>query len=543
VSTLGGHPLASARPSTVPGCSLADVAAALGLPSPVRDVQLTGAGLDSRQVRPGDLYAALPGSRAHGARFAQQAVAAGAAAVLTDPAGADLAAGCAAPVLVVPDPRAVLGEVSALVYGRPAQRLLMLGVTGTNGKTTVTYLIDSALRARGVRTGLVGTVETRVGEEHRPSVRTTPEAPDVQGLLALMVEREVRVCSMEVSSHALCLHRVDGIVFDVVAFTNLSRDHLDFHPTMTDYFGAKAMLFGPDRARQGVVCVDDEWGRRLAAEAVIPVLTLATRTPEPGTAEPDWRVVDRTVAPGGMGTDFVLESRDGTRVRARSPLAGDFNVANTALALLVLTCAGHDPHRVAADLATVAAVPGRMERVPGPGVRGEPLALVDYAHTPAAVGAAVTALADAPRPLVVVLGAGGDRDRDKRPLMGEAAARGADVVVVTDDNPRSEDPALIRAAVLAGARSVPAVPGGGPVVVEVPDRGAAVAEAVAMAWGRGTVLVAGKGHEQGQEVAGVVEGFDDRAVLAAALRAEADRRAGARTGGGTPVPGGVELEG
>ena len=537
--TPGGPSLARTRPSTAPGCRLADVTAALGVPAAGDDaaVGLDGVTLDSRRVGPGDLYAALPGSRAHGARFVAQAVAAGARAVLTDAQGEAIVrdltgGGPTVPVVVVEDPRAVLGEVSALVYGRPAERLLMLGVTGTNGKTTVTFLLDAALRALGRRTGLVGTIETRVVEERMRSVRTTPESTDVHGLLGLMVERGASVCSMEVSSHALALHRVDGIVFDVVAFTNLSRDHLDFHRTMEDYFATKASLFTPDRARRGVVCVDDPWGRRLAATAGVPVQTLVTVTAtgdgrDGEGADADWVVTDRR--PEGAGTGFVLRGRDGTRVAARCPLPGDFNVTNTAVALVTLVLAGIGAEEAADALAGSPPVPGRMERVGAGSSPGEPLAVVDYAHTPDAVALALASLRDRGRPLVVVLGAGGDRDREKRPLMGAAAARGADIVIVTDDNPRSEDPSAIRAAVLAGAQAVPGDGGHEAEVVEIADRRAAVAAAVARAWGGGAVLVAGKGHEQGQETAGSVTTFDDREVLAAALEAEAGRRAATTT--------------
>lgn len=541
VPTLGGSPLASTRPSTLPGCRLADAAAGMGLlvPPSQADVALTGVELDSRTVQGGDLYAALPGARVHGARFLDQVVRAGAAAVLTDEAGAVLAAGSGLPVLIAPDPRAVLGPVAACVYGNPARELLMLGVTGTNGKTTVTFLLDAALRGQDLNTGMVGTVETRVGADSWPSVRTTPEAPDLHRLLALMVERGVAACSMEVSSHALALHRVDGIVFDVVAFTNLSQDHLDFHPDLDSYFATKADLFTPARARRGVVCVDDPWGRRLARETAIPVVTVASSSEYTGEPPADWTVTDRTVDPAG--TSFTLRSRDGQVLRAHAPLPGDFNVTNTAVALLVLMAAGREPEAVVRSLGAASAVPGRMERVPAPGPGPAPLGVVDYAHTPDAVAAALGALREGGRPLVVVLGAGGDRDRDKRPRMGRAAARAAEVVVVTDDNPRSEDPVEIRSAVLRGALAATAsreredwAASGAPVVLDIGDRRAAVLEAVRRAWPAGTVLVAGKGHEQGQEVAGEVTEFDDRLVLSEALR----QVAAERTGQLPPAPAG-----
>nr|WP_299037311.1 UDP-N-acetylmuramoyl-L-alanyl-D-glutamate--2,6-diaminopimelate ligase [uncultured Pseudokineococcus sp.] len=512
-------------------------------------VVVRGAVLDSRAVRPGDLYAALPGARAHGADFTAAAVAAGASCVLTDPRGAERAGAPGVPVVVVEDPRAVLGDLAARVHGTgvhagsgPAggRGPVLLGITGTNGKTTTAYLLEGALSALGRTTGLVGTVETRVAGEVVASTRTTPEAPDLHALLARMARAGVEVAALEVSSHALVLHRVDGAVVDVAAFTNLSQDHLDFHDDLEDYFAAKASLFTPQRARRGVVVVDDAWGRRLAATASVPVVTVATA---PGQ-DADWTARDLVVE--GTGTRFVLVGPDGRRLDLRAPLPGAFNVANTALAAVVLLEAapllegGTSAEDVAAGLARAGAVPGRLEVVAPPGApdggapdgrapgEGPPRVLVDYAHTPDAVAAALAAV----RPsttgrLVVVLGAGGDRDRSKRGPMGAAAARHADVVVVTDDNPRSEDPAAVRAAVLAGA-TAPGPESSGraaPQVLEVADRASAIRAALDAAGPGGTVLVAGKGHERGQEVAGVVHPFDDRdevrAALAAAARAAA----------------------
>ncbi|GAB3262833.1 UDP-N-acetylmuramoyl-L-alanyl-D-glutamate--2,6-diaminopimelate ligase [Kineosporia babensis] len=489
-----------------PAQSLADVADVLGttVPQAWSDVTITGVCLDSRAVQPGDLYAALPGARTHGAKFSAGAAQLGATAVLTDPEGAELAAESGLPLVVVPNPREVLGGLAAWVFGRPAEQMLMFGVTGTNGKTTTTFLLDGALRAAGRRCGLIGTVLTRIIDEQVDSVRTTPEAPDLAALMALMLARGVDVCSMEVSSHALTLGRVDGIRFDVAGFTNLSQDHLDFHPTMEDYFAAKAELFTPQRARQGVICVDDEWGVRLARESAVPVVTFATK---PGV-EADWRVAEADPQEGG--TDFVLVGPGGEKVLGHCPLPGDFNVANTVLALLMLVASGTPAVDAARQLAAAPAVPGRMEQV-----ASAPLAVVDYAHTPDAVATALKALRPARKGLlVIVLGAGGDRDRAKRPKMGAEAAFHADVVVVTDDNPRSEVPAEIRAAVLEGARTNLDAGCGLTEVVEIADRRRAIEAAVAYAGPEGTVLVAGKGHERGQDIAGVVHPFDDREVLA-----------------------------
>jgi UDP-N-acetylmuramoyl-L-alanyl-D-glutamate--2,6-diaminopimelate ligase len=511
-----------------PGCPIGALGSDLGteastVTGSVADPALVvlGVSLDSRTVAPGDLYAALPGAHAHGAQFGAQAERAGAVAVLTDEAGRALLrdTGCSLPVLVVPAPRAVLGQVAARVYGTDGSadvpgrpRLSLLGVTGTNGKTTTTYLLDSALRAAGRTTGLVGTVETRVAGERVASVHTTPEAPDMHRLLAVMRERGVQVCSMEVSSQALAQHRVDGIVVDVAGFTSFSQDHLELHGDMATYLAAKAMLFTPERSRQAVVVVDDDGGRQIAQRATVPVVTVSGT---PG-ADADWVVVSR--AHDRTGTDFVLRpaGAPAEELHLRCPLLGDFNVMNTALAAVMLLRWGMAPASVVRGLRRAAGVPGRMEQVgaAGPGV---PLALVDYAHTPEAVAVALRALRPTTQGrLLVVLGAGGDRDRSKRPAMGAAAAA-ADVVLVTDDNPRTEEPAAIRAAVLAGARQ--AARTSGAEVLEVPDRAQAIRRAVALAGPGDVLLVAGKGHEQGQEIAGRVHPFDNRDQLRTALAA------------------------
>jgi UDP-N-acetylmuramoyl-L-alanyl-D-glutamate--2,6-diaminopimelate ligase len=479
------------------------------------DVAVTGVTLDSRAVQPGDLYAALPGARVHGAAFAADVVGRGAVAVLTDPDGAALMAqaGVAVPVVVVPQPREVLGSVAALVHGHPSEQLRMVGITGTNGKTTTAYLVDSAWRALGHVTGLIGTVETRVADERVKSVRTTPESPDLHALLAVMRERGVDTCTMEVSSHALELHRVDPVVYDVAAFTNLSQDHLDFHGTMEQYYAAKAGLFTPLRARRGIVCVDDEWGRRLAAEATVPVDTVTSRA----DVEADWRVEPLSAADPQF--DLVCGER---RLPLRSALPGDFNRVNTAVAALVLAASGVADDDIVRAVRAEPHVPGRMERVVVDAADA-PLAVVDFAHTADAVCAALRALRRQTKgSLIAVLGAGGDRDPGKRAAMGAAAATCADVVVVTDDNPRSEDPAAIRAEVLAGARS--AAGATATELREVGGRAAAIRVAVGLAGPDDTVAVLGKGHETGQEVHGTVHPFDDREELHAALTARTTAR-------------------
>ncbi|MFC4943484.1 UDP-N-acetylmuramoyl-L-alanyl-D-glutamate--2,6-diaminopimelate ligase [Pseudonocardia sp. GCM10023141] len=498
------------RPRGTRPIGLGAIASALDVAPPPGPVPaVTGVTLRASDARPGDLFAALPGSRAHGADYAGVALAAGAVAVLTDPEGAARPALTGVPVLVHPRPRDVLGAAAALVYGDPTASLSVLGITGTSGKTTVAHLVEAGLAADGRNPGLLGTVGIRIAGTVAPSAFTTPEAPDLQALFAVMLEAGVTDVAMEVSSHALALGRVAGTRFAVGAFTNLSQDHLDFHRDMDDYFEAKAALFD-GRARHAVICVDDEWGSKLAARTPDAV-TVTT-----GGGAADWRVADPVTRPDGTQS-FTALPPGGARVPVRLLLPGAFNVANALVALACLDAVGV-PVEVAAERFALVAVPGRMQRVE----LGQPyLAVVDYAHKPAAVAALLDTLrAQVPGRLLVVLGCGGDRDRGKRALMGAAAAARAELLVVTDDNPRTEDPASIRAAMLAGAvaeldrlgRSVGEVQ-------EIGDRRAAITAAVAVARPGDVVVVAGKGHETGQEINGTKHPFDDVAELAAAVRA------------------------
>ncbi|ULE32127.1 UDP-N-acetylmuramoyl-L-alanyl-D-glutamate--2,6-diaminopimelate ligase [Mycobacterium sp. IDR2000157661] len=474
-------------------------------------VLVTGVTLRSQQVRPGDLFAALAGASSHGAHHAGEAVERGAAAVLTDAAGAaHLGADIRVPVVVHAEPRSVLGELAATVYGRPSEHLRVIGVTGTSGKTTTAYLAEAGLRAADRVAGLIGTVGVRIDGRDLPSALTTPEAPDLQALLAMMVEAGVDTVVMEVSSHALSLGRVDGVRFAVGGFTNLSRDHLDFHPTMQDYFAAKARLFDPQsptHADTSVVCVDDDAGRQMArlAHRAITVSAVGRHA--------DWQVEDaRTVERGGQ--EFTVADPAGVHHALRVALPGRFNVANCLLAAALLDVVGVSPEQAAPGLRT-ATVPGRLEPVD----RGQGfLALVDYAHKPGALQAVLATLrAQCEGRLAVVFGAGGNRDPGKRAPMGRVAAETADLVVVTDDNPRDEDPAAIRAAILTGASA------GTAQVIEIGDRREAIAHAVRWARPGDVVLVAGKGHEAGQTSGGQTRPFDDRDELAGALEAAGQR--------------------
>jgi UDP-N-acetylmuramoyl-L-alanyl-D-glutamate--2,6-diaminopimelate ligase len=500
------------RPTHNPPRRLVDlttaVAALTALAPIADDVAVTGVTHDSGQVQHGDLFAALPGARQHGVAFVDRAVTRGAVAVLTEPAAAEAASRTGLPVLLADDPRACLGPVAGYVYGDPSADLLLIGVTGTNGKTTSSYFIEAGLRAAGHRTGLIGTVETRIGDVALPSAHTTPEAPDLQALFAVMRERDVTGVSMEVSSHALALHRVDGTSFAVAVFTNLSQDHLDFHGDLESYFAAKARLFTPTFTDVAVVNVDDAYGERLARDAQTRVVSVSPS----GADGADWRVTDLDA--GANGTVFVLHGPDGARTTARTQLAGTFNVTNAALAVVALVEAGASLSDAVNGVASCTDVPGRMHRVDA----GQSFtALVDYAHTPDAVSRLLAALRPvATGRLIVVLGCGGDRDRAKRPLMGAAAARWSDVAILTSDNPRSEDPLAILAAMQEGVAEV--APAQRADVHVEPDRRAAIRLAVSLAGPGDVVAVAGKGHERVQEIAGERFPFDDAEELSAAIR-------------------------
>ena len=534
-----GYPLGVIRPARLAPRPLSGLAELLGVgrTESIRSGfgTLCGATLDSRAVQPGDLYAALPGARTHGAAYSDQAVAAGAVAILTDPDGRDRAARTGVPVFVVSNPRERLGDVSCWIFGDPSHQMTMIGVTGTSGKTTTSYLCEAGLRAAGHTTGLVGGVEIKIGPELVRASLTTPEAPDLQALLAVMVERGVTATAMEVSSHSLALGRVAGTRYGVAVFTNLSQDHLDFHAGFEDYFRAKAKLFTPAYSAVGVVNVADRYGRRLVAEATVPVTTFCADAASGAYAQAEWRAAD--VRCGADGSTFRVVGPGGVEADASVTLPGLFNVANALGAIVALVEAGVDLADAVVGVASCPGVPGRLQRVQLPswgaarvphGASGLPDTFVDYSHKPGAVEAVLGAL----RPvtsgeLIVVLGCGGDRDRGKRPLMGAAAVRLADLAIFTSDNPRSEDPLGILAEMLHGVLGVPQ--GDRARLIIEPDRAAAIDLAVALAGKGDVVLVAGKGHETGQYVAGTVLPFDDIEVTAAALA----RHAGLATDGTT----------
>ncbi len=453
---------------------------------------------DSRQVGPGCLFAAVVGLHADGHRFVPEAVAAGARAVMVQHEMRESEMGVKVPQVVVSDTRPAMALVAAEIYDHPSRRTRLVGVTGTNGKTTVTHMIEAVVAASGDVPGLIGTVHTRVGSEAIPNVRTTPEAPDFQRLLATMVAMGADVVAAEVSSHALEMHRVDATTFAVAAFTNLSQDHLDFHGDMERYFQVKARLFEPERSAQAVVFVDDPAGRRLVEQIEIPVTTVGR--------DADISVPERNI--GLTRSSFSLRTPQ-AEAWIDLPLGGRFNVDN---ALIAAGCALQleiPLQAVVEGLSGFSGVPGRFDLVSG----DDPIrVIVDYAHTPAGINEAIaTTRALAEGRVLAVVGAGGDRDQGKRPQMGAAAA-GADRVFVTSDNPRSEDPDAIIDQIMEG------MPSGADVEREA-DRRRAIFAAIAEAQEGDVVLVLGRGHERGQEVAGRSLPFDDRMVAREALAA------------------------
>lgn len=464
--------------------------------------RVRGISLNTSAVEHGDLYAALPGSRAHGARFIDRARELGASAALTDPEGAAEIAG-RLPTLVHPHPRQVLAGLAASFYDHPTRDVNTFGITGTQGKTTATYLAEAALGAE--QSAVIGTVGTRIAGAPAATVLTTPESPALQALFAVMREERISTCAMEVSSHALVQGRVDGIRFGVAAFLNLGRDHLDFHHSIDEYFQAKALLFTADRTSAAVINHDDEYGRRLTQQTTVPVTTFSVND-----SEADWYSTD--LAAGSNGSQMLLHGPGGVLTQLSVPLPGVFNVSNAIAVIASLTAIGYEPHELAAGIAGMSGVPGRLERID----RGQCFAaFVDYAHKPDAVTAVLAALRPLTRGrLIIVLGAGGERDPGKRPQMGAAAAHNADVVVVTDDNPRSEDPEAIREAIIGGCQAHIGGCQARTQVIDVPGRRDAIASAVAEAGEGDTLIVAGKGHETGQQIGDVIHPFDDRQVLA-----------------------------
>jgi UDP-N-acetylmuramoyl-L-alanyl-D-glutamate--2,6-diaminopimelate ligase len=467
------------------------------------DVPCTGVTYDSRRVAPGVVFVALRGLKVDGAAFAPPAIAAGAAAVVAESAAVDTAV----PWVVVGDARVALAFLAAEFSGHPSREMRVIGITGTNGKTTTSYLINAIFEAAGVACGLMGTVAYRIGTRTFDATRTTPEAPELQALMRQMVDSGCGACVMEVSSHALALHRADGIEFAAAVFTNLTRDHLDFHADMEDYFAAKRRLFEmlPDDA-PAVINVDDPRGPGLVETVSRPVTYAISKAAD--------------VVPGPLsftldGLRFEIRTPQGI-VRVNARLVGKPNVYNILAAVATTAALGVPIDRIEKGIATLPGVPGRFELASSPA--DDITVIVDYAHTDDALRNLLeTARAMANSRLITVFGAGGDRDRTKRPLMGMVAARLSDIVVITSDNPRSEDPLRIIEEVKRGAESE--MRQSNAKVLTIADRREAVLEAVRRAAPNDVVLIAGKGHEKYQEVAGRTYPFDDVAVAREGLEA------------------------
>lgn len=500
--------LSDLRPLSQPSINPKDLVAAVSAKLlRESDEPIRGVTLDSKDVQAGDLFVAIPGFKRHGAEFAGMAIEAGAVGVASDKSGLEIVANEYPNVTLieVDDPRKWAGRAAAYVWGNPGFDLTMVGITGTNGKTTTTHFVHHALTELVGPTLMIGTVGITLGSTHVDSERTSLEAPLLHRILAWAKEKGAQNVVMEVSSHALDLHRVEGVTFDMAAFLNLQRDHLDFHKTMEAYFAAKAMLFEPDLAMRGIVCVDDEWGQKLSRQTSIPIERVTTHSNiDEGAAE--WRVGFHTLNKTDAGTDLEVVTPHGV-VNMHCPLPGVINVQNQMVALAVVAGLGLPVQEVATALASTPQVPGRMEVI---AKRSEdtPLVIVDFAHTPDAMHSACNALDPVtPGRLWCLFGATGDRDRGKRPIMAEAAAQSADVVILTDDDIYTENPAAIRAEVATGftdaemrARQL----------WEDDSRAHAIHAAVLGASPQDTVLIAGRGHETIQMIGEDPHPLDDR---------------------------------
>jgi len=484
------------RPLLDHSISVEDISRLIGITSELESsITFSGATSKDTEVVPGDLFLAYPGTKTHGAEYASRAISMGARAILTDASGAEIAQGL--PVIVVRDVRAAGALICAHLYGKPMQEMVSIGITGTNGKTTVSTLLHQLFQEVGRESGLIGTVETRIGREVLASSRTTPEADALQALAATMSERHLRHLVMEVSSHAMVMQRMMGSHFAMVGFTNLSQDHLDFHGDMDSYFRAKAALFTLEYADQAFINIDNDFGLRLFNECGIPAMSLSRSNPKAS-----WHFT--SITPTVSGTTFTARGAGGILIESSTPLYGNFNLENILLVLAIAVECGIDPLDCAAIIPKLKGAPGRMESIN----RGQDFtALVDYAHSPDAVRNVISTAAEfTSGKVIAVLGCGGDRDSSKRPLMGSALIEEADIAIFTSDNPRSEDPKKILTEMTQHLQvSEPSR-----VII---DRREAIAYAVSLARAGDTLLVLGKGHENGQEINGEKIDFDDRLVL------------------------------
>jgi len=492
------------RPYSQSTLNLAKVAGLISASSKLSEselskIEISGVTHNDKNVQPGDLFIAIPGAKSHGAEFSQRAIENGAIAVVTDKLGEPLVNGV--PALIVSDPRKVAGYIAALFYNEPMRDLGSIGITGTNGKTTVTTLLYQIFEAADRDCGLIGTIDTRIGRDVIDSVRTTPEATDLQALAATMRERHMRHLVMEVSSHALVLNRVNGAHFNFVGFTNLTQDHLDFHGDMETYFAAKASLFSFNFADQAVINIDDKYGMKLAELTELPVITISR-----SNTKANWHFIE--IADFDKKVRFKIRGSAGVLIESETQLRGRYNLDNLLMAIAIAVESGVDPIDLAVAIPNLPGAAGRLENI---NVGQDFTAIVDYAHTPDAVENVLRSMREfTSGKVIAVLGCGGDRDSSKRPIMGSSLIDGSDIAVLTSDNPRSENPAKILKEML-GTRNLidPSK------VIE--DRKLAIEYAVSLAQPGDTVAILGKGHELGQEIAGVKSPFDDRVILAQAI--------------------------
>lgn len=467
-----------------------------------QDINFSGITHKDSDIEDGDIFLAFPGEKVHGAQFISRAQERGAVAVLTDSAGAQLSTEL--PTIIVKSAREAGALLAANFYGDPTRNMQSIGITGTNGKTTVTTLLYQIFSSVGRESGLIGTVESRIGQEVIKSERTTPEAPELQALAASMVERHMRHLVMEVSSHSVELKRLLASHFSIVGFTNLSQDHLDFHKDMESYFAAKSKLFTFEYAEKGFINIDNEFGARLAESASIPVSTISR-----SATNAQWHYTE--IVPTTSGSECTIRGRDGILIQTRTPMHGGFNLDNLLMAVAIAYECEVDPLEIASIVPQLTGAPGRLESINlGQGYK----AFVDYAHSPDAVTNVLAAVKEfTPGRVIAVLGCGGDRDSSKRPLMGRALHEGSDISIFTSDNPRSESPQLILSQMTEGLSiSTPSS------IIE--DRAEAIRYAVSLADEDDTVIILGKGHESGQDINGTIMPFDDRIHLAEAIEAK-----------------------
>jgi UDP-N-acetylmuramoyl-L-alanyl-D-glutamate--2,6-diaminopimelate ligase len=481
----------------IPGLSLAKSLIDFDSTIFTQDVVISGVSINAQKVVPGDLFIAFAGANTHGISYLEQAISNGAVAVLSDKK-----IETSIPSFMHPKPREIVGSISAWLYGNPFKSLKAIGITGTNGKTTTANLVKQIWQLNSIKSGLIGTLGVEIADEKLESTRTTPEADDLQAIAAAMVEQGCKNLAMEVSSHAIDQGRIKGAKYEVVAFSNLTQDHLDYHLSMENYFQAKANLFASEYAKAAVINIDDSYGKKLSKQVKIPVVTVSRKD---STA--DWYLAKAEIKNGLYQVE--IKSKSGESLSENFALLGDYNLDNLLLAVAIANSAGLSLDKIASTISKLQSVPGRLESVNA----GQKFtALVDYAHTPDAVERVIATVKSATSGKIIgVLGCGGDRDASKRSLMGHALFNGCDLAIFTSDNPRSESAEAILKQMTAG------IDLGKKGLVEI-DRKSAIDLAVENAQSGDVVLLMGKGHESGQEVNSVVTPFDDRVELAESIK-------------------------